>query len=75
MAIGSLLGGPVGAAIFNEVMCKGAVPLEGGLLQLKAGSATAGWCILMAIGIASAASMWIYNWWLERQEPREAKGA
>ncbi|MBI5481315.1 MAG: MFS transporter [Deltaproteobacteria bacterium] len=72
MAIGSLVGGPVGAAIFNEVMCKGAVPLESGLLQLKPGSATAGWCILMGIGVASAASMWVYNWWLERQEAREA---
>jgi dipeptide/tripeptide permease len=75
MAIGSLVGGPVGAVIFNEVMCRGAVPVEGGLLQLKPGSATAGWCILMGIGMVSAASMWVYNWWLERQEAREAKAA
>jgi proton-dependent oligopeptide transporter, POT family len=75
MAIGAITGGPVGAVIFNEVMCKGAVPVEGGLLQLNPGRATAGWCILMGIGMVSAASMWIYHVLLERLESREAKGA
>jgi dipeptide/tripeptide permease len=67
MAIGALVGGPVGAAIFNEVMCKGATKLESGLLELDPRSAASGWLILMSIGFASAASMWIYNRWLERQ--------
>jgi len=71
-AIGSLLGGPVGAAIFNEVMCRGAVAGEDGLLKLRPGAATRGWLILMGIGLVSAASMWAYNWWLTRQEAREA---
>jgi hypothetical protein len=27
-----------------------------------------GWVILMAIGFASALSMWLFNRWLEKQE-------
>lgn len=68
LAIGSLVGGPVGAAIFNEVMCKGATKLPSGLLQLDPAAATRGWVILMAIGFASALSMWLFNRWVERQE-------
>ena len=71
MAIGSLIGGPVGAAIFNEVMCRGATQGEGGMLELKPASAVMGWGILMLIGLLSAASMWAYNMWLERQEQRQ----
>jgi len=67
MAIGSIVGGPVGAAIFNEVMAAGAVERPDGLLELRPGNATAGWLILMAIGFASAFSMWLYNRWLERR--------
>lgn len=67
MAIGSLVGGPVGAAIFNEVMCKNAIPQANGLLELDPHQATLGWMILMGIGFASAISMWLYNQWLERQ--------
>lgn len=67
MAIGSIVGGPVGAAIFNEVMAAGATTGADGLLVLRPGAATAGWLILMAIGLASALSMWLYNRWLERQ--------
>lgn len=66
MAIGSLVGGPVGAAIFNEVMCKGASKRADGLLELDPGSATSGWLILMGIGFASAFAMWLYNRWIER---------
>ncbi len=66
-AIGSLVGGPVGALIFNKVMCKNATKLPDGLLQLDPAAATSGWLILMGIGFVSAASMWLYNVWLERQ--------
>jgi len=66
MAIGSLVGGPVGAWIFNAVMCRGAVKRPDGLLDLDPASASAGWLILMGIGFASAASMWLYNLWLTR---------
>ena len=34
LAIGALAGGPVGAAIFNEIMAKGAVKKPDGLLEL-----------------------------------------
>ncbi len=64
MAIGSLLGGPFGAWIFNEVMCAGATRLDNGLLDPEPGAAAAGWLILMAIGLLSALSMWLYNRWL-----------
>jgi dipeptide/tripeptide permease len=67
MAIGSLVGGPVGAWIFNGVMCRNAVKRPDGLLDLDPSAATTGWLVLMAIGFASAASMWLYNLWLERQ--------
>ncbi|MBI5547392.1 MAG: MFS transporter [Deltaproteobacteria bacterium] len=67
MAIGSLIGGPVGAWIFNDVMARDAQKLDNGLLSLNPGSATTGWLILMGIGFASALSMWLYNVWLERQ--------
>ncbi|MHB8078644.1 MAG: MFS transporter [Candidatus Krumholzibacteriia bacterium] len=66
MAIGSLVGGPVGAAIFNEVMARDAVELPNGLLELRPAAATAGWLILMTIGFLSALSMWMYNRWLEK---------
>jgi len=66
MAIGSLVGGPVGAVIFNEVMARDAVELPNGLLELRPAAATAGWLILMTIGFLSALSMWMYNRWLEK---------
>ncbi len=68
MAIGALVGGPVGAAIFNEVMCHKAVKMENGLLELDPTWNAAGWLILMAIGLASAFSMWLYNRWLQKGE-------
>ncbi|MEN6458636.1 MAG: MFS transporter [Thermoguttaceae bacterium] len=64
-AIGALIGGPVGAAIFNEIMCRDAVRQSNGLLQLDPAMASAGWLLLMGIGFASAAGMWLYNRWLE----------
>jgi dipeptide/tripeptide permease len=67
MAIGALVGGPAGAWIFNGLMCRGATRLPNGLLELSPASAASGWLLLTAIGFASAASMWLYNRWLERQ--------
>jgi len=66
MAIGSLIGGPAGAAIFNEIMCKDAVKLDTGLLQLDPMWNSIGWLVLMAIGFVSALSMWRYNAWLRK---------
>jgi proton-dependent oligopeptide transporter, POT family len=68
LAIGSLFGGPVGALIFNEVMAKGATRRSDGLLELVPAQNRLGWLILMAIGAASALSMWLFNRWLQRQE-------
>ncbi len=70
LALGALFGGPVGAWIFNEIMCKGAVTRPDGLLELVPANNAAGWLILMAIGFASAISMWFYNRWLEAQAER-----
>jgi hypothetical protein len=66
MAIGALVGGPAGAFIFNEIMCKDAVKLDSGLLELSPVWSSAGWLILMGIGFASAFSMWLYNRWLQK---------
>ncbi len=71
LAFGSLAGGPLGALIFNEVMARGAVKRPDGLLELVPGQNITGWVILMAIGVASAMSMWIFNRWLENLERRE----
>ena len=68
LALGALAGGPVGAWIFNEIMCKGATTRPDGLLDLVPANNAAGWLILMAIGFASAGSLWLYNRWLERQQ-------
>ncbi len=72
LAIGSLVGGPVGAAIFNEVMCKGATKLPNGLMELDPSAASRGWIILMLIGFASALAIWVFNVWIERQEQAAA---
>jgi dipeptide/tripeptide permease len=68
LAIGSLLGGPVGALIFNAVMARGATRRPDGLLELVPAQNRLGWMILMGIGVLSALSMWLFNRWLERQE-------
>ncbi|MBR9973989.1 MAG: MFS transporter [Bacteroidetes bacterium] len=67
MAIGSLIGGPAGAAIFNEIMCRNSTVMENGLLQLDPTWNTLGWVVLMSIGLVSALSMWLYNRWLRKQ--------
>jgi dipeptide/tripeptide permease len=67
MAIGSIIGGPAGAWIFNEVMCGGARRLPGGLLALDPGRAALGWAILAGCGLASAVSMYAYHLWIKRQ--------
>jgi len=66
LAIGALIGGPAGAFIFHEIMCKGAVKLDSGLLELNPFWNSMGWVILMGIGFASAFSMWLYNRWLQK---------
>lgn len=66
MAIGSLLGGPVGAFIFNEIMCHGATKRPDGLLELDPHWNSLGWTILMGIGFLSALAMLLYNRWLTR---------
>ena len=67
LAIGAWFGGPVGAAIFNEIMAKGATKRPDGLLELVPSQNMLGWVILMTIGLVSAASLWLFNRWLERQ--------
>ncbi len=66
IAIGALIGGPVGAYVFNEVMAKDAVKLDNGLLELVPANAATGWLILMGVGLASAVSMVLYNRWIEK---------
>jgi len=66
MAIGSFFGGPVGALIFNEVICRGATKRPDGLLDPDPAWNAAGWLLLMGIGLVSALSMWLYNRWLRK---------
>lgn len=75
LAIGSFTGGVVSPVIFNSIMARGATqykdgPLKG-LRELDPTQNATGWLILMAIGLASALSMWLFNRWLERQEKLE----
>ena len=67
LAIGAWFGGPVGAAIFNEIMAKGATKRPDGLLELVPSQNMLGWVILMTIGLVSAGSLWLFNRWLEKQ--------
>jgi len=67
MAIGALIGGPAGAAIFNEIMCANSTKDSAtGLLNLDPTMATLGWLVLMGIGLLCALSMYLYNGWLRR---------
>jgi proton-dependent oligopeptide transporter, POT family len=68
LAFGAMLGGPVGAMIFNEIMARGAIVKPDGLLELVPAQNALGWIILMAIGMVSAFSLWLFNRWLERQK-------
>jgi len=67
MALGALAGNPIGAVIFNEIMCNKAVKLENGLLNLNPFWNSMGWIILMAIGLISAFCMWLFNRWLKKK--------
>lgn len=66
MAIGSLVGGPVGAAIFNELMCHGSTKGADGLLVLDPTYNMLGWVVLMVFGLGSAWGLWAYNRWIEK---------
>jgi dipeptide/tripeptide permease len=66
MALGALLGGPAGAFIFNEIICRDAVELDSGLLDPDPFWGTLGWITLMAIGFLSAFFMWLYNRWIQK---------
>jgi proton-dependent oligopeptide transporter, POT family len=72
LALGAMLGGPGGAYIFNAVMAKGAVKKADGLLELVPANNQMGWLILMGIGLVSAASLWLFNRWLEKQQEASA---
>jgi hypothetical protein len=75
MALGSLTGGPVGAYLFHEVICRGGVKDEGGLIVLDRGHATVGWLILAGVGAASAAGLWVYDRWVRTGEGSAEKAA
>jgi proton-dependent oligopeptide transporter, POT family len=69
LALGAILGGPVGAFIFNDIMARNhTVDETTKLLVLDPKQNALGWVILMAIGLVSALSLWLFNRWLERQE-------
>lgn len=65
LAIGALIGGPAGAYIFHEIMCRNSTMLDSGLLELDPFWNSMGWITLMGIGFISALSMWVYNKWLK----------
>jgi POT family proton-dependent oligopeptide transporter len=69
MALGALAGNPIGAVIFNELMCHKSVKLENGLLNLDPLWNSLGWVILMAVGLLSAFCMWLFNRWLKKHPP------
>jgi POT family proton-dependent oligopeptide transporter len=69
MALGALAGNPIGAVIFNELMCHKSVKLENGLLNLDPLYNSLGWVILMVVGLLSAFCMWLFNRWLKKHPP------
>jgi dipeptide/tripeptide permease len=71
MAIGVIIGGPLGALIFNRIMCHNAVVLPSGLLELDPSWNSIGWTILMAVGLCSSLAMWLFHRWVEKN-PKEA---
>jgi len=66
MAIGSLLGGPVGAFVFHEILCREATKRPDGLLELDPTWSSLGWAVLMGIGFLSALALLLYDRWLRR---------
>jgi hypothetical protein len=77
LALGAMVGGPVGAVIFNKIMARGATTRPDGLLELVPANNATGWLVLMGIGLVSAGSLWTFNRWIERaeQQPRVAPAA
>ncbi|MBN2431052.1 MAG: MFS transporter [Acidobacteria bacterium] len=67
IAMGAIISGFGGAAIFNEIMCHNSTQLPNGLLELDPTWNAIGWIILMVIGFASALGMWLFNRWLSKQ--------
>lgn len=66
IAIGAWLSGIIGPRIFNDIMLKDAVQRPDGLFDPVPANAITGWMVLMGIGLASAASTYVYNRWLEK---------
>jgi len=63
-ALGSLAGGPVGALVFHQIICRDATKDGDGLLVLDRTNATLGWLLLMGIGLVSAGGLWLYHRWV-----------
>jgi POT family proton-dependent oligopeptide transporter len=63
-ALGALTGGPVGAYLFHDVICRNATKDATGLLVLDRSYATLGWLVLMSIGFVSASGLWLYDRWI-----------
>ncbi len=61
-----MVGGPVGAFIFNKIMARGATTRPDGLLELVQANNAMGWLVLLGIGLVSAAALWQFNRWIER---------
>ena len=66
LALGAIVSGLVGPLVFSRIMARGATSRPDGLLELDPVNNAIGWSILMAIGLLSAVSLWIFNRWLER---------
>ncbi|MFH0901760.1 MAG: MFS transporter, partial [Pseudomonadota bacterium] len=75
MAIGAAAGNPVGAVIFNKVMCRGATMKENGLLELRPNMAAAGWLILTGVGLVTAFCFWLFDRWLRADVARSRAAA
>jgi dipeptide/tripeptide permease len=80
LALGAMVGGPVGAFIFNKIMARGATTRSDGLLELVQANNALGWLVLMGIGLVSAAALWQFNRWIEQPEvamprPEKAPGS
>jgi len=60
MALGSIVGGPLGAYIFNDIM-------------VKQDNQILGWLILAGVGVVSAIGIFLFALWIERQDAADAK--
>lgn len=67
-AIGALVSGWIGAYLFNEVLCGGAVKRADGLLDVDSSAAMITWSALAGIGLLTALSIWVFNVWLEKKK-------